>query len=82
MHPKINFENLYCGSICAIKRKGKVFWHLTWKQNNRTITRYIRLDEVKKIKKGIAAYQKAKADLQRIATNNLTRLMEGRNNDN
>lgn len=81
MKPKINFETLYCGSICQINRHGNIFWHLTWKSNNRTITRYIRLDEVKKIRKGIKAYQKAKADILRIATSNLNKLMEERKND-
>lgn len=78
MKPNIIFENLYCGTICKINRRGRVFWHLTWKQNNRTVTRYIRLDEVQKIKKGIQAYQKAKSELQRIATENLDKLMEER----
>jgi hypothetical protein len=82
MKPKINFENLYCGSISKIIRKENVFWHLTWKKNKKTVTRYIRLDEVKRIQKGIKAYQKAKADLQKIATANLTKLMEGRTHDN
>jgi len=82
MKPKIIFENLFCGSISQINRNGNTFWHLTWKNNNRTVTRYIRLDEVKKIQKGIKAYQKAKADIQKIATDNLTKLMEERNNDN
>ena len=82
MKQKIDYEILYCGSISQVTRNGKVFWHLTWKKDNRTVTRYIRLDEVKKIQKGIKAYQKAKADLQKIATANLERLMEERNNDN
>ena len=80
MNPKIIFENLYCGTICQVKRRGSVFYHLTWKNNNRTVTRYIRLDEVKKIQRGIKAYQKAKADLQKIAAANLDKLMEARKN--
>jgi hypothetical protein len=82
MKSKIIFENLYCGSISRINRNSNTFWHLTWKKNSRTVTRYIRLDEVKKIQKGIKAYRKAKADLQKIAADNLDKLMEGRTRDN
>lgn len=82
MNPKINFEKLYCGSLSEISKPGgKVFWHLTWKSDNRTVTRYIRLEEVAEIRRGIKAYQKAKADLQKAASVNLTRLMGGRKND-
>lgn len=79
MGRKNNHDELYCGTLCQVhKPDGKVFWHLTWKEDNRTVTRYIRLEEVPVIRKGIKAFQKAKNDLQRTATANLTRLMKGR----
>lgn len=82
MKHEFDTEDIYSGSLCQIKKPGGlVFWHLTWKKDNRTVTRYVRLDEVPKIKKGLKAYKKAKKDLQRIAASNLTKLMAGRKND-
>lgn len=82
MTTKFSPHDLFCGTLCQIRKPhGKVFWHLTWKSGDRTVTRYVRLDEVSRIKKGIAAYHRAKAELQRIASRNLSKLMAGRKYD-
>lgn len=74
MYQQIKFSELIAGTLCKIKRKAGVFWHLTWKENNKTISRYIRLEELSKIKRGLKAYSKAKRLLKKAAVNNLKRL--------
>lgn len=78
MYPKIPFSELILGTLAKVKEAGGSFWHLTWKEKQKTITRYIRLNEVKKVQKGIKAYKEAKATIDRIARTNLNRLFQKR----
>jgi hypothetical protein len=74
MYQQIKFSELIAGTICKIKKKAGTFWHLTWKEDNKTISRYVRLEELPRIKRGVKAYYRAKQLLKKIALNNLKRL--------
>lgn len=78
MYPKIKFFQLILGTLAKVKEKGGAFWHLTWKEKKKTKTRYIRLNEVDIVRKGIKAYKDAKASIDKVAKANLKRLFQKR----
>ena len=69
MYQQIKFSELIAGTLCKIEKTTGVFWHLTWKENNKTVSRYIRLEELPQIKRGVKAYYKAKQLLKKVALN-------------
>jgi hypothetical protein len=75
---EINLSVLLPGSLSKVTYKHGVFFHLTWKENQKTITRYIRLGEVKRVMKGIKAYQQAKKTIDQAAQENLKDLLKAR----
>ncbi len=78
MYPKIRFGDLIPGNLCSFKNHGATFWRLTWKEKQKTKTRYIRLDEVDDVRRGVEAYAEAKAALERVARANLQRMLDKR----
>lgn len=78
MRTKIQFSELIPGTLVSVKEKGGAFWHLTWKEKQKTKTRYIRISEVDKVKKGIRAYKKAKTTIDKVAKANLAQLFKKR----
>ena len=78
MAQKIQFSLLIPGNLGQVRERGGTFWHLTWKQNGKTVSRYIRLDEVNRVRKGVKAYARAKEVLKNTAETNLQRLFKER----
>ncbi|GEM_PF-5416493 len=78
MSYSVSFSSLIPGNLSKITKKSGDFYHLTWKIDQKTQTRYIRLDEVAKVKKGIIAYKKAKAAIDKAAYTNLNLLFAKR----
>lgn len=75
---EINFTLLLPGSLAKMSNQYGEFFHLTWKENQKTKTRYIRLDEVRRVRQGIKAYQKAKSTIEEAAKKNLKKLLKDR----
>ena len=75
---RIDFKTLIPGTLSKVSNQYGEFFHLTWKENQKTITRYIRIDEVKKVRTGIRAYQKVKILIDNIAKKNLRSLLKSR----
>ena len=78
MYPKIKFSELIPGNLGRVKEPGGIFWHLTWKEKTKTVSRYIRLNEVDSVQKGVRAYRDAKAAIKKAANANLKRLFQRR----
>ena len=81
MYPKIRFTEIIAGSLGQVKQAEGIFWRLTWKVDGKTKCRYVRLDELDRIRKGVKAYQEAKEILKKVAESNLTQVFGGRKND-
>jgi hypothetical protein len=79
MNNKIDLESVLPGTLSRVSSTRGEFFHLTWKESGKTVTRYVRLDEVKTVEKGIKLYQKAKEILDRAARKNLSALFKARN---
>jgi len=78
MSNNINFKLLLPGNLAKVLKKNGEFYHLTWKENQKTVTRYVRLDEVKKVREGVKEYNKAKKTIERTAKKNLKKIFKGR----
>lgn len=73
-----NLDSIIPGNLAKVSRKSGDFYHLTWKEDQKTVTRYIRLDEVKVVRAGIKMYQAVKKRLDAIARTNLRALLKKR----
>jgi hypothetical protein len=78
MPQDIDLSILLPGTLSSVTQQKNEYFRLTWKENGKTVTRYIRNDEVKHVRLGVKAYQNAKKTIDSVAHKNLKTLIRHR----